>query len=70
MDSSTIAFLPGAPFILYCLEKNIITKAFLSIKDLIYALTWGRLFRTGCILCDASSLRPMPLMEEGLNLIT
>ena len=36
-------FSSGASFILYCLEKNIVTKVFLSIKDLMYALTWGRL---------------------------
>ena len=45
-------------------------EGLLSIKDLIYALSWGRLFRTGCILCDASSPQPMPLREEGLILIT
>ena len=28
MDSSITAFLPGASYILYCLEKNIITKVF------------------------------------------
>ena len=71
MDSFILAFLPGVSFILYCLEKNIITKAFLSIKKKKKkALTWGRLFRTGCILCDVSSPQPMPLIEEGLILIT